>query len=309
MQAVARRAAPTVQEILRLLELRTKIVSLSSFLIGTAYAFSHSGRLSSARFALMAIATLCIDFATAGFNSYYDFRHGVDRPDTDVEKYKVLVHRDIEPRIALWLACGMLGLATAPGLALGLSVGWEVVAIGTLCMAISYLYSGGPYPLSRTPVGEIFAGGVLGGVLIALSTYVQLETLPLGALLLGVPSTCIIAAILAVNNACDWRGDARAGRRTFAVVVGPVWAGRLAYALVASAYAAAYGLVAAGVMPPASWLPLTAGAVVAVVEIVRMHGLGLSHQTKPAAMGGISRAFLAYTLAMLVAITLGIAGY
>jgi 1,4-dihydroxy-2-naphthoate octaprenyltransferase len=308
MEAVARTVAPTLRDVFRMLELRTKIVSLSSFLIGTTYALCIGGRLSWLRFAMMAIATLCIDFATAGFNSYFDFRQGVDRSDTDVEQYKVLVHRNIEPRIALWLACGMCALAVPPGLVLGLSVGWKVVAIGTLCMAISYLYSGGPYPLSRTPIGEIFAGGMLGSVLVALSAYVQLEALPSGVLLLGVPSTLVIAAILAVNNACDMRGDARAGRRTLAIVMGPVWARRFAYGLVALGYAAAYGLIGAGVVAPWSWLPLTVGAAVAAAEMLRMHGTGLSHQTKPTAMGGISLTFLAYTLAMLVAITLGIAG-
>lgn len=308
MEAAARTVAPTLREVMRMLELRTKIVSCSSVLIGTVYALCVSGRLSWVRFALMAVATLCIDFATAGFNSYYDFRQGVDRPDTDVEQYKVLVHRNIEPRIALWLACGMFAFAVPPGLALGLSVGWEVVAIGTLCMAISYLYSGGPYPLSRTPIGEILAGGMLGSVLVTLSAYVQLESLPSSLLLLGVPSTLIIAAILAVNNACDMRGDARAGRRTFAIVVGPVWACRFADALVALGYVAAYGLIAAGVIATRSWLPLTAGVMVAMVEMVRMHGPGFSHQTKPTVMGGIARVFLAYTVGMLVAITLGIAG-
>jgi len=301
---MARDGALTLGDVLRMLELRTKVVSLSSLLIGTAYAVCIGGRLSFVRFVLMAVATLCIDFATAGFNSYYDFRQGVDRPDTDFERYKVLVHRDIEPRIALWLACGMFALALPPGLALGMSVGWKVVATGTVCMAISCLYSGGPYPLSRTPVGELFAGGVLGSVLVALSAYVQLESLPADVLLLGVPSTLIIAAILAVNNACDLRGDARAGRRTLAILVGPIWARRFAYLLITLAYAAAFVLIPAGVIAPWSWLPLSLGAAVAAAEILRMHAPGFSHQTKSSAMGGISRTFLAYTLAMLVALAL-----
>ena len=104
MPGIERRTVPTLHDVLRLLEFRTKIVSLSSFLIGSAYALCVSGRLSWPRFALMAVATVCVDLGTAGFNSYYDFRYGVDRADTDAERYKVLVQHDIDPRIAFRLA-------------------------------------------------------------------------------------------------------------------------------------------------------------------------------------------------------------
>ena len=66
----------------------------------------------------------------------------------------------------------------------------------------------------------------------------------------------------------------------------------------------AYAVLVSG---HASWLPLAAAALVAVVELARIRGPSFSHQAKPLAMAGISRAFLAYTLAMLVAIALGIA--
>ena len=308
MQAASTRTRLTIGDILHILELRTKIVSVSSFLIGTAYALAVSGYLSPLRCVLMLVATVCIDLGTAGFNSYYDYKHGVDQPDTDWERYKVLVQSDLDPRLAFRLACAMFALAAIPGLALGIAVGWEVVAVGVASMAVSYLYSGGPSPLSRTAVGEMFAGGMLGSVLVALSTYVQLETLPLGALLVGLPSTFIIAAILAVNNACDVHGDARGGRRTLAIVVGPEWARRYVYALVAAAYIAAFTLIAVGVIAESSWLPLSAGALVAVLEFARMRVSGFSHQTKATAMAGISRAFLAYTLSMLLALALSKGG-
>ena len=95
----------------------------------------------------MLAATLCVDLATAGFNSYYDHRHGVDTRETDVDGYKVLVHRAIDPRIALRVAFGLFLLAAAFGLALGARVGWEVVGVGVVCMLIAWSYSGGPWPL------------------------------------------------------------------------------------------------------------------------------------------------------------------
>lgn len=302
---MSHRGRLTFSDVLKIMELRTKIVSVSSFLIGTAYAWAAGGRPLWLRVVLMGVATLCIDFATASFNSYHDFKRGVDRVDTDVARYKVLAHRDIDPRIALWLGWAMFAVAAPLGLALGFLVGWEVVAAGAVCMAVSYFYSGGPYPLAATPVGEVFAGGMLGSVLVALSVYVQLESVPAAAWWLGVPSTLIIAAILAMNNACDRVGDARAGRRTLAILVGPAGARRFVHVLLAAGYAAAFALIPAGVLAARECLPLAAGLFIAGREMSRLRGRPLSHETKPAAMAAISRAFLAYTAAMLIAVSLG----
>jgi 1,4-dihydroxy-2-naphthoate octaprenyltransferase len=56
--------------------------------------------------------------------------------------------------------------------------------------------------------------------LIAVSCYVQSRALDPRIVWLGLPSSTLIATILSVNNACDIEGDARAGRRTLAIVLG-----------------------------------------------------------------------------------------
>ena len=148
----AAHTAPTLADLAKIVELRTKVVSMSSLAIGTLWA-AAAGSFSWLTFALMLAATLCVDLATAGFNSYYDHRHGVDTRETDVDGYKVLVHGTIDPRIALRVALGLFLLAGAFGLALGARVGWEVVGVGVVCMLIAWSYRGGPWPLSTLPVG------------------------------------------------------------------------------------------------------------------------------------------------------------
>ena len=226
LHAPPRATAPTLADLAKIVELRTKIVSMSSLAIGTLWA-AAGGAFSWLTFALMLAATLCVDLATAGFNSYYDHRHGVDTRETDVDGYKVLVHRAIDPRIALRVAFGLFLLAAAFGLALGARVGWEVVGVGVVCMLIAWSYSGGPWPLSRLPVGEVFAGGAMGLVLTALAAYVQTGAVDARTVALGLPAAFLIAAILAANNACDRVGDAAGGRRTLAIVVGERGAARV----------------------------------------------------------------------------------
>jgi 1,4-dihydroxy-2-naphthoate octaprenyltransferase len=293
-----------VGDVLRIVEARTKIIGASSVLVGTAYAAWTTRRLDAATLALMLSATLAIDLATAGFNSYFDFVRGVDTVETDVDRYKVLVHRDVDPRVALWISVAAFAAAGLLGLALGARVGWEVVGVGVVCMAVAFFYSGGPKPIAATPVGEVFAGGFLGLVLVTLSYYVQAGHTPRDLLLVGLPSTALIADILAVNNACDTVGDARAGRRTLAIVVGPRGAEVVVVALVAAGYAGAVGLAIAGVLPRASLPGFAAAAALSGRQLVAMRRRGYTHATKGASMGGISSIFLLYTAAFVVGLAL-----
>ena len=287
-------AAPTLADLAKIVELRTKVVSMSSLAIGTLWA-AAGGAFSWLTFALMLAATLCVDLATAGFNSYYDHRHGVDTRETDVDGYKVLVHRAIDPRIALRTGFALFLLAAIFGLALGARVGWEVVGVGVVCMLIAWSYSGGPFPLSRLPIGEVFAGGAMGLVLTALAAYVQTGALDARTVALGLPASFLIAAILAANNACDRVGDAAAGRRTLAIVVGERGAARVVEALVAAGYAFAFALAFAGVLPWFAALPLLAAAAVSARMLAAMRARGYAHRTKQPSMAGISIIFLAYT--------------
>jgi 1,4-dihydroxy-2-naphthoate octaprenyltransferase len=288
----------------RLVELRTKIVSASSVLIGFAWAAIAGDSFSPAVAALFASATFLVDAGTAGFNSYFDFVRGVDTEATDHEGYKVLVHRRVDPRIALDIAGGLFAAAAALGLVLGAIVGYEVVGVGAVCMAIAFFYSGGPRPIANTPAGEWFAGGVLGWVLIALASYVEQRSVDPRVLLLGVPSSVLIACILTVNNTCDIEGDRKAGRRTLSIVLGEPGSRTLIDAMLIATFALALALIPLHVLPSWAAAPLVAAAAVAWGISRRMRARGYCHATKGASMRDISIAFVAYTLAMVTAIGL-----
>lgn len=298
----------TFADATKIVELRTKIVSTSSVLLGTAWAFFHAGAFDPLAFLLLAVSTFCVDLGTAGFNSYYDYQRGVDTIHTDVEQYKVLVHRGVDPRIALWISMGAFAFAAVFGLLLAAHVGWEILLLGAVSMGVAYFYSGGPVPISSTPIGEVFAGGFLGAVLLLLASYVQLGTLDVGALWLGLPSTILIGAILTVNNTCDVEGDARAGRRTLSILVGPGGARSLIAGQVAVTWLIAFALLPLGVVPPLGAIPLAVGATLSVLTLRGMHRRGYTHETKPASMQGVSLIFLVYTLSMLTALALRTVG-
>lgn len=273
-------------------------------LIGTLWTFVSGNAFSLVTAVLFALATFFVDLGTAGFNSYFDFQRGVDTADTDVEKYKVLVQRRLNPQVALYLALGVFGVAAALGLTLGARVGWDIVCVGALCMGVAFFYSGGPFPLSPTPLGEVFAGGLLGEVLIALASYVQTGALDRGAVLLGLPSTALIACILTVNNTCDIEGDRKAGRRTLSIVLGAGRARGLIDGLLLATWALAFALIPLGVLNAWGAAPLALAGAAAVKVSRGMHARGYTHATKGASMGGISGIFVLYTVAVLAALAL-----
>jgi 1,4-dihydroxy-2-naphthoate polyprenyltransferase len=299
-------AAPTGGDFLKIVDIRTKIVSASSLFVGSAWALGTAPeRFSWGLFGLMALATLLIDMGTTGFNSYFDFVTGVDTRESDQERFKALVQSDIDPRIALHLSLALYAVAVPLGLAIGARAGPGVVAAGAFCMVFAYFYSGGPHPISRTPVGEFFAGGLLGGALIVVAAFVHTQRLDAATLLVGVPSSFLIAGILSTNNACDRVGDERAGRRTLAVVLGPGRSHLPVFALAAATYAAIALLAALRVLPPWAFLPMVLSAVHAWRTLASMKARGWSHATKAPNMGGISLVFVVFTACLLASIALG----
>ena len=296
----------TLADFCRIVEIRTKIISLSALSIGTLFAAYHARRLSPQLVLLMLGATLCVDMGTTGFNSYFDFKSGVDNRQYNRERDKVLLHRGIGPDIALLISLGLFGTAVVLGLVIGYLVGWEIIFVGAGCMAVGFLYNGGPCPLSRTPLGELFAGGFLGFVLVTLSYYVQTQSLDTAALLLGLPSLLLVASILTVNNTCDLDGDRAAGRLTLSMILGRRGGESAVYLLGAAGYGVALLLVALGYLPRFALLPLAAAAVMSVREYRRMHTRGYSHQTKGPSMGSISTVFVLYTAAMVASLIIGL---
>ena len=83
----------TLTQFLRIVEIRTKIISMGTFASGTLFALYAEGRLSLPILFLMAFATLFVDMGTTGFNSYFDYRNGTDTKEANCEDDKVLVYQ------------------------------------------------------------------------------------------------------------------------------------------------------------------------------------------------------------------------
>ena len=276
---------------LAIVEIRTKVVSVSSFLLGTLYAATVVPPDPFVT-VVMLLAVLAVDMGTTAFNSFFDFQRQVDSLEFDREEEKVLLHEGVAPGAALIVAGGLFFLAVILGLVLTVVLGIEIAVIGAICMAVGFFYTGGPRPLSSTPFGELFAGGFLGSVLFILSAYVQTGQLTGDLILISVPSMFLVASILTVNNACDIEGDRAAGRRTLAILLGARQIPALVYLQGVVAYAVAFLIYPTEALHRGI---LGLAFALSLAVYLRMHRRGFRHSAKPAAMADISRVFLTFT--------------
>ena len=87
-------------------------------------------------------------------------------------------------------------------------------------MLVGYLYTGGPFPISSSPFGEVFAGGFLGTGVICIAFYIQTGLLNWHVAAVSLPVAVLIGLILTGNNIRDRVGDAANGRHTLVILLG-----------------------------------------------------------------------------------------
>ena len=293
----------TFYQLMRIVEIRTKLISVSGFTLGAVYSWYRAGSIDIATLLVMLVGVLAVDMATTGFNTFFDFQHGVDHRDLNREADKVLVHQGVPPGTALAVSLVLYALAMAAGIVLAVLTTFWVIPIGALCMAIGFLYNAGPLPLSRTPLGEFFAGGFLGWVLVTLTVFVfRQDSLSGPDLLIGIPSMLLVSSILTVNNTCDIDGDTKAGRKTLSIVLGRRGGELMVYLQGAAAFllTAVYALADAVPVPQGVLYGIVPAAVFSIPVYVGMHKQGYSHETKGPSMGAISKVFLLFTLGFVV---------
>jgi 1,4-dihydroxy-2-naphthoate polyprenyltransferase len=186
--------------------------------IGTAIALPYT-KINTSLFIIMLLACLIIQAATNMINEYFDFKRGLDH-EGSVGIGGAIVRDGVKPKTVLSLAFILFGIATLLGVYICIQTSWWLALIGTICMAVGYFYTGGPVPIAYTPFGEIVAGLFMGNIIILLSYYVQTLTISMESVLLSMPISILVGAILLANNIRDLDGDKENGRKTLAIIVG-----------------------------------------------------------------------------------------
>jgi len=231
---------------------RTLPAALAPVLVGTGAAAALDGfRPVPALLAL--VVALALQVAVNYANDYSDGRRGTDADR--VGPMRLVGSGAATPRQVLVAAAASFAVAAVAGLALAALSSWWLVAVGAVCIAAAWTYTGGPIPYGYRALGEVFVFVFFGLVAVVGTTYVQTLTLPGLAFAVAVPIGLLIVAILVVNNLRDIDGDAVVGKRTLAVLVGD----RRTRVLFAGLFVVAFAVIAAvGVLRPWALLGLLA---------------------------------------------------
>lgn len=290
----------TRTQFFKVVEIRTKIISMGTFSAGTLYAVYTTHTLRFWQFILMGLATLCVDMGTTGFNSYFDYLNGSDNASLNQEEDKVLVHEHVNPTGALIASLVLFLFAGMLGLVLAYMTSWKLIFVGAVCMVVGFCYTGGPYPISRTPFGELFAGSFLGSVLFLISYYVQSGNLTLHAVLASLPFLLLVALILSINNSCDRISDTKSGRRTLSIVLSEQGNTLLLKAEFALSFLLSVVLVATRIYPLLFTPFLLLGFLFGYVQCKEMFKRDFSEKTKQKNMIQVSGIYLVFCLVFLL---------
>lgn len=186
-------------------------------------------------FFLMLIATVLIQSATNMFNEYYDFKRGLDSHES-VGIAGAIVRNGMSPRLVLNIALTFYVIAGIIGIIITINSSWWILVIGAVSMAVGYFYTGGPFPISWTPFGEIFAGLFMGTVIIMITFFIHTGTLHVFPLLMSIPTAITIGLLNMANNIRDRKKDKESGRKTYVILVGKPFAVMTAAALLLFSY-------------------------------------------------------------------------
>lgn len=239
--------------------------------LGTALAFKE-GSFHFGLFFAMLIASLLIQAATNMFNEYYDFKRGLDS-EHSVGIGGTIVRDGIKPKTVMQLALACYGIALLLGVYICANSSWYLALVGLICMAVGYLYTGGPLPISYTPFGELFSGLFMGMFIILIAFFIQTGTITSGSILFSIPIFILVSAINLSNNIRDLDGDKANGRKTVAVLLGKKKAVILLAGMFIFSYLWVLGLIISSVAP--IWTALVILSTIKPIKAIKVFNKGV----------------------------------
>lgn len=275
-----------------LVELPTKVASVFPFMIGTLYALYRYGRIDGINLLVMVIAMLSLDMAATALNNYMDYKRAIKTHGFNYEQHNAIVKYKLKETTVRWVIGGLVSIAMILGIYLFLRTDIVVLLLGMVSFFFAAIYSWGPFPISRTPLGEVVSGVVMGGIIPFISAYIHIFDQDLirigwtdgmllfhldivelvGFVVVSLPLIAGISNIMLANNTCDMEDDFENRRFTLPLVIGKENALRLFAGLYGLGYAA---IIIGSVI---GWLPKTSLAVIVTVIPVRKNVLKFFHK-------------------------------
>lgn len=213
-----------IQELIPLTRPRTLAAALGPTILGAAFSYYAFGALHGTGLAifhtiLIFLAVVSAQIIANLWNELKDFKSGLDAGQK-IGNAGSLTRGAVTPKLISTMIKVLMIVPIIIGLYLSATITWWYIPAGIICILISFLYSGGPKPISRTPFGEISSGIAMGFAIVLITGYAWTRELSLAFLIPALPATLLVGSIMLTNNIRDIRNDEKHGRRTLPIILG-----------------------------------------------------------------------------------------
>ena len=213
-----------IQELIPLTRPRTLAAALGPTILGAAFSYYAFGALHGTGLAifhtvLIFLAVVSAQIIANLWNELKDFKSGLDAGQK-IGNAGSLTRGAVTPKLISTMIKVLMIVPIIIGLYLSATITWWYIPAGIICILISFLYSGGPKPISRTPFGEISSGIAMGFAIVLITGFAWTRELSLAFLIPALPATLLVGSIMLTNNIRDIRNDEKHGRRTLPIVLG-----------------------------------------------------------------------------------------
>lgn len=266
----------SIGSFLKLVEIQTKVASMIPFLLGTMFTLYRYDSFKLENFIIMFVSLISFDMATTAINNYYDYKKATRTKDDSYRKANIIGKDNLKESTVVGIIITLVLIAVVFGAILTVKTDVVVLLIGAVSFATGVLYTFGPIPLSRMPLGEMFSGFFMGFVILFLSIYIHIfdsNIVVIGfqngifnmsvnvleviyIFLISIPAVGGIANIMLANNTCDLEEDIINKRYTLPYYIGKNSALGLFKALYYIGYLAIIAMVILKIAPLAVLLVL-----------------------------------------------------
>lgn len=228
----------SIRSFLKLVEIQTKIASVFPFFIGILFVLYRYDSFHLKNTLIFFSSMLIFDLTTTAINNYMDYRKA--NSDEYRKEKNVIGQEGIKESTVIATILTLFFIATGLGIWLTVETGLLVLLIGFICFCIGILYTFGPIPLSRMPLGEVFSGVTMGFGIVFLTVYVNAFDVGIAALewqkemiflqvniiriieiiIVSLPCMFTIANLMLANNICDVEEDIKNHRFTLPFYLG-----------------------------------------------------------------------------------------
>lgn len=230
----------SLKSFFKYVEIQTKVASIFPFTLGILFSIYRYQMVHWDHVAWMFLSLLAVDMVTTALNNYMDHKRAIKREGYGYDVHNVLGSGKLTEKQGQYIIFVLALVAALSGIVLAFKTDILVLLIGMGSFATAVLYSWGPLPISRTPLGEITSGLFMGFVIFFLSAYINIFELGLLVLhwhdfyfnftmnvkeivilfVASLPLVAGIANIMLANNICDIEEDIINRRYTLPFYIG-----------------------------------------------------------------------------------------